>query len=45
MPAEGFSTITVSTEVYTKLQRFAEKTKRSVPKAVEFLVDQTKKEA
>jgi len=45
MPAEGFSTITVSTEVYTKLQRFAEKTKRSIPKAVEFLVEQMKKEA
>ena len=39
MPVEGFKTITVSQEVYDKIENFAEKTHRSVPKAVEFLME------
>jgi hypothetical protein len=44
MPAEGFSTITVTVDVHKKLKAFADKTHRSIPKAVEYLVDQARKE-
>ena len=44
MPAEGFKSITISEQVYIKLEKFAEKTKRSIPKAIEFLLEQHNKE-
>lgn len=40
MPAEGFKTVTVSTEVFQQLEKFAEKTKRSIPKAIEYLISE-----
>jgi len=50
MPAKGFVSITVSEEVHEALKRFADNTKRSVPKAIEYLMEvaknnPTKKEA
>ena len=43
MPAEGFKSITISTKVYEQLEKYAEKTKRSIPKAIEFLLEQHNK--
>lgn len=44
MPAEGFKSITINTKVYEQLEKFAKKTKRSIPKAIEFLLEQHKEE-
>lgn len=43
MPVEGYKSITVSEEVHKKLGEYAEKTKRTVPEAVEFLVGNAEK--
>jgi hypothetical protein len=42
MPVEGFETVTVSTECYNKLKERAEKTQRSIPKLIEFLLQNSK---
>jgi len=42
MPVEGFETITVSTELYNELKVLAEKTQRSIPKTIEFLLQKSK---
>lgn len=39
MPTKGFVSITVSEEVHNELKRFADDTKRSVPKAIEYLME------
>lgn len=44
MPKEGFSTITVSNDVYGRLKEFAERTHRSIPHAIEYLIDIHEKE-
>lgn len=38
MPVEGFETITVSTDLYKKLKDIGEKTQRSIPKVIEYLL-------
>jgi predicted CopG family antitoxin len=45
MPEEGFKTITISEETFNKLTKMAEDNHRSVPKQIEFLIDNSKKEA
>jgi len=40
MPIEGFSSITVPDEVKNRLQKIAEKTFRTVPKLIEWMLDQ-----
>jgi len=42
VPAKGFVSITVSEEVHEELKRFADTTKRSIPKAIEYLMDVAK---
>ena len=42
MPVEGFRSITVTNNVYEQLEKFAEKTKRSIPKAIEYLISEHK---
>jgi len=44
MPKDGFTTITVSIETHRLLKDFAERTHRSVPQTIEYLVEKTKKE-
>ena len=39
MPEKGYSSITVSDEVYERLKRHAEETHRTVPKLIEHLLD------
>jgi len=44
MPVEGFKTITVAEKTYKDLATYAKKTKRSIPQAIEFLLErETKK--
>ena len=38
MPVKGFVSITVTKEVHEELKRFAEETKRSIPKVIEYLM-------
>ncbi len=38
MPVQGYKTITVSVDVYTKLNAYATKTNRTTPRAIEHLV-------
>jgi hypothetical protein len=40
----GFKTITVSNATYKMIEEYAEKTERSIPKAIKFLVETAKKE-
>jgi len=43
MPKEGFATVTVNIETHKLLKAFAEKTHRSVPQVIEYLVEEAKK--
>jgi hypothetical protein len=43
LPVEGFKTITDSVVVYDKLDAYAKKTNRSIPKAIEVLVEKAEK--
>jgi predicted CopG family antitoxin len=40
LPKEGFTSITISEETYEKLKKFAEETHRSIPQAIEYLIEQ-----
>jgi predicted transcriptional regulator len=42
VPVEGFETITVSSDLYQRLQEVAEKTQRSIPKVIEYLLKNCK---
>lgn len=42
MPEPGFKTVTVSEKTYNKLEDYAKRTHRSIPKAVEHLVANSK---
>ena len=42
MPEEGYRTITIREEVYVKLSKLAEKTNRSIPKTIEYLLKNSK---
>ncbi|MDR0372670.1 MAG: hypothetical protein LBI79_03805 [Nitrososphaerota archaeon] len=44
MPASGFKNITVTQEVYTKLEIMAKNDKRSIGKEVEHLLESAKKQ-
>jgi predicted CopG family antitoxin len=39
VPRDGFKSVTVSEDVYEKLQKLAEENHRSIPETIEHLVD------
>jgi len=39
MPVEGFKSVTISKETYKELGKIAEKTHRSIPEVIEFLLE------
>ena len=43
MPKEGFTTITIRIETFVLLKDFADKTHRSVPQSIEYLVEEEQK--
>jgi len=45
MPVEGWKSITVSEQTYKQLEQLAEKTHRTIPKLVEFLIEEVAKKA
>lgn len=42
MPKEGFKSVTVSEELYKKLEKIAKKTFRTVPSVIEYLLKNNK---
>jgi len=44
MPSAGFKSVTVSNKTAKELKEFAEATHRSIPKAIEYLMDIAKKQ-
>jgi hypothetical protein len=42
MPEEGYKSITVREEIYTKLQDLAEKNSRSISKQIEYFLKKSK---
>jgi len=38
MPAEGYKTITINEETYKKLEKLADKTCRTIPSLIEYLL-------
>ena len=42
MPVEGYKTITVSEETYSKLNKLAKKNYTTIPRVIELLIDKYK---
>jgi predicted transcriptional regulator len=45
MPKEGYCSVTISDALKLKLDKIADKTEKSIPETIEFLIDNCKQEA